>query len=128
MVNVAGRGAGNYRGRHREWGTIPEGRMKGSAEHRVPLSCAAMEVLEGAGCFDGDPDGCIFPGMKRGRPLGNMGMLDLLRGRMGHREVTVHGFRSSDWTAERTDFAPELREMALSHAVDNKVEAAYRRG
>jgi len=110
--------------------TIPEGRMKGSKEHRVPLSDAAIDVLEKAGCFDGDPDGHIFPGMKRGRPLSNMAMLNLLQERMGYEELTVHGFRStfSDWTSERTHFAPEVREMALSHAIDNKVEAAYRRG
>ena len=44
--------------------------------------------------------------------------------------VTVHGFRStfSDWCAERTAFSSEVREMALAHAVGDKVEAAYRRG
>ena len=44
--------------------------------------------------------------------------------------VTVHGFRSSfaDWAAEQTDFPREVREMALAHAVGDKVEAAYRRG
>ena len=43
---------------------------------------------------------------------------------------TKHGFRSSfsDWCAETTSFASELREMALAHAIGNKVEAAYRRG
>jgi integrase len=49
---------------------------------------------------------------------------------MGRPELTVHGFRSSfsDWTSERTHFPPEVREMALSHVIENKVEAAYRRG
>ena len=44
--------------------------------------------------------------------------------------LTVHGFRStfSDWAAERTNFPSEVREMALAHAVGDKVEAAYRRG
>ena len=44
--------------------------------------------------------------------------------------VTVHGFRSTfaDWCAEQTDFPREVREMALAHAVGDKVEAAYRRG
>ncbi|MNV87062.1 integrase [compost metagenome] len=41
-----------------------------------------------------------------------------------------HGFRSTfrDWTAEQTDYPNEVAEMALAHAVGNKVEAAYRRG
>jgi hypothetical protein len=30
--------------------------------------------------------------------------------------------------AERTDFPSEVAEMALAHAVGDKVEAAYRRG
>ena len=53
----------------------------------------------------------------------------LLR-RMGRDDLTVHGFRSSfrDWAAERTNFPSEVVEMALAHAVGDKVEAAYRRG
>ena len=45
-------------------------------------------------------------------------------------EVTVHGFRSGfrDWAAECTGFAHEVAEMALAHAIENKVERAYRRG
>jgi integrase len=41
-----------------------------------------------------------------------------------------HGFRSTfrDWCAEQTDFPREVAEMALAHAIGNKVEAAYRRG
>jgi hypothetical protein len=40
------------------------------------------------------------------------------------------GFRStfSDWCAEQTSFPSEVREMALAHAVGDKVEAACRRG
>jgi hypothetical protein len=34
----------------------------------------------------------------------------------------------SDWCAEQTNFPSEVREMALAHAVGDKVEAAYRRG
>lgn len=110
--------------------TVPEGRMKGAKEHRVPLSDAAVDVLEKAGCFDGDQNRYIFTGLRRTKPLSNMAMLKLLQERMDRPHLTVHGFRSSfsDWTSERTHFAPEVREMALSHAIDNKVEAAYRRG
>jgi integrase len=50
--------------------------------------------------------------------------------RMGRPDLTVHGFRStfSDWCAEQTNAPSEVREMALAHAVGDKVEAAYRRG
>ena len=71
----------------------------------------------------------VFPGMRNNRPLSNMAFLQLLK-RMGRRGLTVHGFRSTfrDWAAERTNFPSEAAEMALAHAVSNKVEAAYRRG
>lgn len=48
----------------------------------------------------------------------------------GTKDVTVHGLRSTfrDWAAEATDYPNEVVEMALAHAVGNKVEAAYRRG
>ena len=45
-------------------------------------------------------------------------------------DITVHGFRSCfrDWAAERTNYPRDVAEMALAHAVGDKVEAAYRRG
>jgi integrase len=71
----------------------------------------------------------VFPGGKRGKPLSNMAMLAALK-RMDRGDLTAHGFRSSfrDWVAERTNFPREVAEMALAHTVDDKVEAAYRRG
>jgi integrase len=44
--------------------------------------------------------------------------------------VTAHGFRSTfrDWAAECTNFPNEVCEAALAHVIENKVEAAYRRG
>ena len=46
------------------------------------------------------------------------------------RDVIVHGLHSTfrDWVAEETDYPSEVAEMALAHAISNKVEAAYRRG
>jgi integrase len=107
--------------------TVPAARMKAGKEHRVPLSPAALEIL------DRTPQerrqGLVFPGAVPGRPISNMAMLMLLR-RLGRDNVTVHGFRSTfrDWAAERTGFPAEVAEMALAHAVGDKVEAAYRRG
>jgi hypothetical protein len=71
----------------------------------------------------------VFPGPRRALPMSNMVMLMLLR-RMNRGDVTAHGFRSSfsDWAAERTAYPREVVEMALAHAVESKVEAAYRRG
>jgi len=59
-----------------------------------------------------------------------MAMLVLLR-RMGRGgDLTAHGFRSTfrDWASEQTAFPREVAEAALAHVIENKVEAAYRRG
>jgi integrase len=76
-----------------------------------------------------DPTAPVFPGPRRALPMSNMTMLMLLR-RMKRDDLTTHGFRStfSDWAAERSAYPREVVEMALAHAVENKVEAAYRRG
>jgi len=107
--------------------TIPAERMKAGKEHRVPLSDAARAILEQMQAIR--QDDFIFPGGKAKRPISNMAMAMTLR-RVGRGDLTVHGFRSTfrDWAAERTNFPGEVAEMALAHVVDDKVEAAYRRG
>jgi integrase len=49
---------------------------------------------------------------------------------MNGEAIVPHGFRSTfkDWAAEFTGFANEISEMALAHAINDKTEAAYRRG
>jgi integrase len=44
--------------------------------------------------------------------------------------AVTHGFRSSfrDWVSEATNYQSDLAEQALAHTLQNKVEAAYRRG
>jgi integrase len=106
---------------------VPAERMKSSKEHRIPLSDAALAILQQMQAIrEGD---FVFPGGKAHRPISNMAMMMTLR-RMGRGDLTVHGFRSTfrDWAAERTDVPGEVAEMALAHAVSGKVEAAYRRG
>jgi integrase len=107
--------------------TVPGERMKAGKEHRVPLSDAALAILDDMRAIR--QSDFVFPGGRAGRPISNMAMLMLLR-RMGRGDLTAHGFRSSfrDWAAERTGFPAEVAEMALAHTVSDKVEAAYRRG
>jgi len=106
---------------------VPAARMKAGREHRVPLSAAAVAVLEEMSEIR--ESDFVFPGGKKGKPLSNMAMLAVLK-RMERSELTAHGFRSSfrDWAAEQTNFPHEVAEMALAHTVGDKVEAAYRRG
>jgi integrase len=107
--------------------TVPAERMKAAREHRVPLSDSSLAILERMRQV-GQSD-YVFPGLKEKRPLSDMAMIMTLR-RMGRGGLTTHGFRSTfrDWAAERTNFPREVAEMALAHAVSDKVEAAYRRG
>jgi integrase len=109
--------------------TVPGDRMKSGRAHRVPLSDQAFAIIE-AMPREGEGDGFIFPGGRKGRGLSQMAMLELLRGMDGMQGFTVHGFRSTfrDWAAEQTNFPRDLAEAALAHAVADKVEAAYRRG
>ena len=109
--------------------TIPAERTKTHREHRVPLAPAAIRILELLLLRKTAESDFVFPGGKRGSPISNMAMLVLLD-RMERGDLTVHGFRSSfrDWAAEQTAFPSEVAEMALGHAVGDKVEAAYRRG
>ena len=111
--------------------TVPASRMKAHREHRVPLAPRAIAILsEMQAARNGDnPNAFVFSGSKPGKPLSNTAFLMLMR-RMGRGDLTAHGFRSSfrDWAAERTNYPSEVAEMALAHAVGDKVEAAYRRG
>lgn len=104
---------------------IPAARMKADREHRVPLSAEAQSILTTLPRFEGCP--YIFASA-RGRMLSDMSISAVMR-RMGE-DAVPHGFRSTfrDWAAEHTDYPGELAEMALAHAIGNKVEAAYRRG
>lgn len=97
--------------------TVPAGRMKAGREHRVPLVPEVVDMLR------------ALPREAPPFPLSENGMLNLLQKHMG-QPYTVHGFRSSfrDWAAETTSHPPEVVEMALAHTIENRVEAAYRRG
>lgn len=106
--------------------TIPAERMKAGKVHRVPLSDAALAVLEKAKAIKHTD--YIFPSVRTGSAMSDMSLTMLLRRlRPG---ITAHGFRSTfrDWAAEQTMYPGEMAEMALAHVVGNKVEAAYRRG
>jgi integrase len=113
--------------------TIPEVRMKARREHRVPLSEEAITILSGLSRIAGNHH--VFPGSRYGRPLSNMALLQLMRG-MGYGvdgangPYVPHGFRSSfrDWSGEVSSYPRDVAEMALAHVIENKVEAAYRRG
>jgi len=104
---------------------IPAERMKARKEHRVPLCPRSIQILEIARVMSNGEKYIFSPSDK---PLSSMAMSMLLK-RMKVSD-TVHGFRSTfrDWVSEETNHSPEVAEMALAHTIENKVEAAYRRG
>jgi len=108
--------------------TVPADRIKGAREHRVPLSDAAVALLRALPREDDNPHVFIGP---RQRELGHDALARVLQ-RMKRDDCTVHGFRSTfrDWAAEAATggYPNHVIEMALAHAIGNKVEAAYRRG
>ena len=109
--------------------TIPSDRMKAGAEHRVPLSSRAIEILKSINS-NRNPEEYIFCGWKRNTGLSNNAFLALLK-KMQRSDITPHGFRSTfrDWAAEEAhQFPNETIELALAHTIKNKAEAAYRRG
>jgi integrase len=103
---------------------VPADRMKAKREHRVPLADDAVQLLRDLPRMSGTD--LIFPSSKN-TPLSDNTLGAVLE-RM-QEPVTAHGFRSTfrDWAQECTAFG-DLAEAALAHQVQNKVEAAYRRG
>ena len=112
-------------------------------DHRVPLCDRALEILELLPREKNNPH--IFIG-RTGKSLSDMALLQTIRRmneerkkaglsafvdtKQGGREIVPHGFRSTfrDWAADRTSYPNHVIEMALAHTIENKVEAAYRRG
>ena len=109
--------------KRKRWTILAE-RMKMDRDHVVPLTEAALAVLES---MPHDND-LIFPA-PRGGMLSDMSMLAVIR-RMDYADkTTVHGFRSTfkDWATEETDTQDFISEMALAHSVGDEVQQAYKR-
>lgn len=112
--------------------TVPKERMKGRRVHRVPLTDAALKVLETVKPPNGHkPGDWVFPSMfRRGKPLSTAAMERMLQDMGFGEKATVHGFRSAfrDWAGDQTDHMRDTIEAALAHAVGDETERAYRRG
>lgn len=110
--------------------TVPAERMKGRREHIVPLPPRAVQILRSLRKQTVAPADAVFVDSFTGATLSENRFLNA-RDDIGYRDrCDPHGFRSSfrDWAAEETNFPNEVVEMALAHAIQNKTEAAYRRG
>ena len=115
---------------------VPAGRMKAGRAHRVPLSPAAVKLLKSLPRIVGNVH--LFPGASKLGRLSENTLNEVIK-RLHERDAVpsdapgrpavVHGMRSTfrNWGRERTDFRPELLELALAHTVGNAVERAYAR-
>jgi integrase len=112
-----------------EW-RIPGSKMKMKADHLVPLSQQAVEVLRGLQPITGHGR-YVFPSLRTGeRPMSENTINAALRGMGYSAEVhTAHGFRAMARTimdevlGERVDFI----EHQLAHAVKDANGRAYNR-
>lgn len=111
----------------KEW-KIPAARMKMNREHTVPLSDAALAILELMKPLSGHRE-FIFPSrIKPTQPMNSQTVNAALK-RAGFGGVLVsHGLRSIASTAlNEQGFPPDVIEAALAHVDKNEVRRAYNR-
>lgn len=107
--------------------TVPGPRMKAGRPHRVPLSEAALEVLEQAAALRQAHSDVIFPSPTTGNALSDVSVSKLLHELVPG--VTVHGMRAAfkTWASEEGRYPARAVENALAHVNPDKTEAAYER-
>jgi len=106
--------------------TIPAERMKAKEEHTVPLSSAAMALIDKLAKAKHRPSDYVFPGADSDAPLTNS-VVWLRTQILTDGAATTHGFRSSarTWMTEH-GIEREVGEACLAHVLP-KVERAYNR-
>ena len=105
--------------------TVPADHMKRAKAHMVPLSGAALAVLQRAAALRMAGTDFVFPGVNGGA-MSDMTLLKVLRD--AGEPYHVHGFRSAftDWAANE-GYPDAVVEAALAHKTPDAVQAAYRR-
>jgi integrase len=112
-----------------QW-NVPADHMKSGVARTIPLSGAAMALLDSIKPLAVTPGTLIFASRRRGGSGGQTddAMQTLIRETMA-LGYTVHGFRSSfmDWVAEVHPQRLMVAERALDHQIGNRVQRAYLR-
>lgn len=106
--------------------TIPGRYMKVDADHAVPLTARALEILKEL--KHNEQKGYMFWAQRRGTKISNSTLKKVMSS-LGAGEYTPHGFRSSfkDWAGDETEHDDETSEHALAHTVGSETRRAYRR-
>jgi integrase len=107
--------------------TIPAERMKMKAEHVVPLSRQAVDVLRDLRSIAGDSE-FVLPGRNRDKPISNNTLLFALY-RLGYKgKMTGHGFRAvASSMLNEAGHRADVIERQLAHKEPNKIRNAYNR-
>ncbi|MGP9639035.1 tyrosine-type recombinase/integrase [Halomonas sp. AOP42-A1-14] len=121
--------------------TIPADRMKAGKPHRIPLSSAAVTLLEALPRMQSQS--LIFPAVRGGKIsdvtiLATVKRMNATKEKEGGeqytdptdgRPVVPHGFRSAfkDWARNRSSYPDEVSELALAHVNSDATRAAYAR-
>lgn len=107
---------------------IPAGKMKRKKEHLVPLSDAALAIIEKLRARSRGSK-YVFPNDRRlDRPMSENAVLFLIA-RVGYKgRMTGHGFRTvgSTW-ANENGYSGDAIERQLAHTPDDKVRSIYNR-
>jgi integrase len=101
---------------------VPADRMKASKEHRVPLSAAALAIIE---TLRKDQGSTYLSGRQARQATQQYGPACAAAedGAIGSDCARLSlDFR--DWAAKCTNYPNEVVEMALAHTINSKVEAA----
>ncbi|WP_240611655.1 tyrosine-type recombinase/integrase [Roseovarius nitratireducens] len=107
--------------------TVPAARMKGQVgkvrDFRVPLSDAAMEIVEARRALGGE---YLFA-ISNGNPVSDAGLSKFMRD-MGE-PGRPHGFRTSfrTWVQDTDATGWEVSETVLAHTIGGRVERSYAR-
>ncbi len=106
---------------------IPAARMKMKAEHLVPLSRQAIEILQELKAVVGESR-FVFPGRNPDKPVSNNTMLFALY-RLGYKgKMTGHGFRAVASTVlNEQGWRSDVIERQLAHCERDTVRGAYNR-
>ena len=108
---------------------IPDDKMKGRIEHRLPLTDEAINILREIEPYTKDSK-YIFPSsLGRNRALSENTLNTAFMRIDFHSEIVPHGFRSmfSTLAYESGDFRGEVIEALQAHKDNNKVRRAYNR-
>jgi integrase len=113
--------------------TIPAERTKMRREHKIPLSCQAVDAFRELHTLTGNnPHKLCFPGERAlNRPISENTVCAALRTLgFGQEEMSAHGFRAlaSSLLHEYSEFSSETIERALAHQDQNAIRRAYARG